>query len=146
MVFVLILSFAIFAQEEETAPQEPAKEPDINVGNISIPSSFIHAGKNYDKGVYYVILTAKEGVPYFNVHNQKKELLFEEMAVVKPNTSRAKFTYRVKRGFLANHEYFRVKVIKPDAQLIAFLLVKEEKEPQPAEKKEETKESKEIYE
>jgi hypothetical protein len=135
MMFVLVLSFAVFAEEEETASQSP----DITVGNITIPRSFIHAGKNYDKGVYYVTVTAKEGVPYFNIHNRNKELLFEEMAVVKPNKSKSRFTHRVRRGFLPNYEYFRLKVITPEAQMMAFFLVKEEKEPQP-EKKEEKQE------
>ncbi|NIM14404.1 MAG: hypothetical protein GTO45_20415 [Candidatus Aminicenantes bacterium] len=123
-ISILFLSAAVFASEIDFSTL------DIKVGYITIPRPFIHAKKDYDKGIYYVTLTAKEGVPYFNVHNQKKELLFEELAVVKPTKSKYKFNYRVRKGFLKGYEYFKLKVMKPEANIFAFFLVKKEKEKQ----------------
>jgi hypothetical protein len=137
MALVFVFNFALFASEIDFSAL------DIKVGYITIPRPFIHAKKDYDKGIYYVTLTAKEGVPYFNVHNQKKELLFEELAVVKPTKSKYKFNYRVRKGFLKGYEYFKLKIVKPEAHIIAFFLVKEKKE---KEKVEEEKKEKTVEE
>jgi hypothetical protein len=134
MALVFVLNFAVFAGEIDFSAL------DIKVGYITIPRPFIHARKNYDKGIYYVTLTAKEGIPYFNVHNQKKELLFEELAVVKPTKSKYKFKYRVRKGFLKGYEYFKLKVVKPEADIIAFFLVKKEEKKEKEAKENEAKE------
>ncbi len=120
LIFVLPLSFAGLAQEAQEN-----QDKDINLGKINFPKAFVHAGKDYNKGVYLVILTEKFGVPWFKVSNEKKELLFEEMAVVKPYKGRRKkFKYRLRKGFLKGYEYFRIRVIKPDNMIMAFFLVK----------------------
>jgi hypothetical protein len=137
MALVFVLNFAVFADEIDFSSL------DIKVGYITVPRPFIHADKDYDKGIYYVTLTAKEGVPYFNVHNQKKELLFEELAVVKPVKSRAKFDYKVRKGFLKGYEYFKLKIMKPEAHLIAFFLVKKDKGKE-KEKEKDKKKEKEV--
>ena len=57
--------------------------------------------------------------------NKKKELLFEEMAVLKPYTGKyKKFKYRVKKEMLKGYEYFRIKVTKPDNLVMAYFLIK----------------------
>ncbi len=130
-ISILFLSTAVFAAETDFGGL------DIKVGYITIPRPFIHANKDYDKGVYYVTLTAKEGVPYFNVHNKEKELLFEELAVVKTVKPRGKFDYKIRKGFLRGYEYFKLKVMKPEADITAFFLVKKKKKEKKEEKKEE---------
>jgi hypothetical protein len=98
---------------------------DITLGSISFPRPFIHAQKDYDQGIYYITLTAKAGVPYFNVYSQTQELLFEERAVVKPNKGKpGKFKYRVRKRFLNKSEYFNLKVITSTHRIMAFFLVK----------------------
>lgn len=145
---ILLAGFGAFAQEEtppeikpptetqtkpdtkpEVKPKNEAKGTDftgldIKIGNISITRPFVHNKKDYAKGVYYVTLTAKDGFPYFNIHNRQKELLFEEMAVIKPQKTRRKFNYRVRRGYTSGFEYFRLMVLKPKARIMAFLMVK----------------------
>lgn len=111
---LFISSFALLAQADE-----------INLGRIYFPKAFVHASKDYNKGVYRVTLFSKDGVPYFKVMNKKKELLFEEMAVVKPYEGKyKKFKYRVKKELLKGYEYFRIKVTKPDTLIMAYFLVK----------------------
>ena len=113
VVFVFILSFGLVSQE------------DINLGKIYFPKAFLHAQKDYNKGVYRVTLTSKDGVPYFKVMNDKQELLFEEMAVLKPYMGKSKnFKYRVRKEFTKGYEYFRIKVTKPDNLIMAYFLVK----------------------
>lgn len=134
LIFVLILSFTMAAQEieptneaEQTAETNNTnlEEIDIKLGSIRFPRPFIHAQKDYDQGIYYITLTAKAGVPYFNVYNQTQELLFEEMAVVKPNKGKSrKFKYRVKKGFSNKQEHFNLKVITSTHRIMAFFLVK----------------------
>jgi hypothetical protein len=134
LIFVLILSFAMVAQETE--PTSEAKqtaetnntnleEIDITLGSIRFPRPFIHAQKDYDQGIYYITLTAKAGVPYFNVYTQAQELLFEEMAVVKPNKRKSrKIKYRLRKGFSNKREHFSLKVITSTHRIMAFFLVK----------------------
>lgn len=98
---------------------------EINLGRVYFPKAFVHANKDYNKGVYRVTLFAKDGVPYFKVMNKKKELLFEEMAVIKPYEGKfKKFKHRVKKELLKGYEYFRIKVTKPDNMIMAYFLVK----------------------
>ena len=107
------------------APALFATENDINLGRIYFPRDFIQAGKDYNKGVYRVVLTQKDNVPYFNVYTKKNELLFEEMAVIAPYKGKyKKFKYRFKREMLRGYEYFRIKVIKPENLIMAYFLIK----------------------
>lgn len=109
---------------------------DISLGKIYFPRPFIHAKKNYAKGIYWMVLTEKEKVPYFKIFNKEHELLFEEMAVIAPYKGRSKnFKYRVKKEFLRGYEYFRIKVTRPDNLIMAYFLV--EKEETPKEEKKE---------
>jgi len=101
----------------------------VEVGEVNFPQAFLHAGKEYDPGKYWVVVTEKEGIPYFTVSNEKKELLFEEMAVIKRYKTKAKakapVKYQVKSGFLKGKEYFRVKISRPGVSIIAFFMVKQ---------------------
>lgn len=120
-------------QEQQTGEQvnvettEPPSAPEeINLGNVYFPRAFIHAGKEYQKGVYRLKLSEKEGTPYFFVY-QKNELLMEEMAVVKAleKPSRVR-RFRIRKEFLKDFEYFRIRVTRPDKLLMAYFLVKRE--------------------
>lgn len=77
-VLVLLATIPVLAQVLDFT------DLDVKIGSVRVPRAFIHAGKEYSKGNYFVTLIAKEGVPYFNVSDQKKELLFEELAVLIP--------------------------------------------------------------
>ena len=134
LIFVLILSFTVYAQEIEptneagkTAGTDNTnlEEIDITLGSIRFPRPFIHAQKDYEQGIYYITLTAKAGVPYFNVYTPTQELLFEEMAVVKTQKGRTgKSNYRLKKGFSNRQEHFNLRVITPTHRIMAFFLVK----------------------
>ena len=119
MIFIIfiILTFTTFSQVTPVA--------EVKLGRQYIPRDFVHAGKDFKKGVYIITLNSKGEIPYFFFHNKKMELLFEEMAVVKPYTGKSKkFRYKFRKEMLKGYEYFRLKVIKPDNIYLAFLLVK----------------------
>ncbi len=119
LIIAFIFSAMAIAEEKQAATK------DIKLGKVYFPKAFVHNMKDYNRGVYRVVLTEKEGVPYFNVYNKKKELLFEEMAVTKPYEGKyKKFKFRVKKELLKGYEYFRIKVTKPDVMIMAHFLVK----------------------
>jgi uncharacterized iron-regulated membrane protein len=129
-------------QKEKTEPtaqgvpadqEKPAQPEETDLGKVYIPRDFVHADKDYTKGNYFISLYEKDGAPWFKVFNNKKELLFEEMAVVKAYTGKAKKTkLRVRKEFLKDFEYFRVLVVKPDSRVLAYFLVKQKEVPAPA--------------
>jgi len=129
---------------EDEEPSEPPKPPVLNVGKVYFPRAFIHAGKDYAKGVYRLMLTVKDDQTYFKVFNRANEFLFDEMAIVKPYTGKSqRFKYRIKREMLRGYEYFRVVVTRPDSVSMAYFLLQQAKqaEPVPAETKEEPSET-----
>jgi hypothetical protein len=102
-----------------------AQSQDINLGKINFPRAFVHAGQEFPRGRYEVVLTVKDSVPFFNVYNSKQELLFEEQVIVKAHSaSRMASPYRLKKEFLKGEEYFRIMVIKPGQWLMGYFLVK----------------------
>jgi hypothetical protein len=102
-----------------------AQSQDINLGKINFPQAYIHAGKEFPQGKYEIVLTVKDTVPFFNVYNAKKELLFEELAIIKAHTGKKMAApYRLKKEFLKGAEYFNIKVIKPEQWLLGYFLVK----------------------
>ncbi|MDQ1355077.1 MAG: hypothetical protein QG657_5386 [Acidobacteriota bacterium] len=138
------------AQPADQTPQEkPVQPEETELGKVYIPRDFVHADKDYIKGNYYLSLFEKDGSPWFKVFNNKKELLFEELAVVKPYQGKAKKAkLRVRKEFLKDFEYYRVLVIKPDSHVLAYFLVKQKEVPTPPpapaeEEKKETEETKE---
>jgi hypothetical protein len=115
IVLMIGVSFLLSAQEQV-----------LNLGKIYFPRSFVHAQKDYQKGTYRVFLATKGEVPYFKVFNVKNEFLFEEMAIVKLYTGKAKkFKYRIKKGIMRGYEYFRIQVTRPDNIYLAFFLLKQ---------------------
>ncbi len=128
---VAMLCGLLPAQDQEPTQAEPQvqAEPqaqDIDLKTIRFPQAFIHAGKEYPAGDYRLVLTVKNGQPLFTVSNaQQPEPLFEELAVVKAKSGvGAGSRFRVKKDFLRDQEYFRVKVTVPGQWLMGFFLVK----------------------
>jgi len=137
ILIVLILIFSVFNFAVE---KKATVTKDINIGRVYFPRAFVQNMKDYKRGVYRVILTEKDGVPYFNVYNKKKVLLFEEMAVVKPYEAKhKKFRYRVKKELLKGYEYFRIKVTKPNKLIMAHFLIKKRGSKDSTKKKVESK-------
>jgi hypothetical protein len=102
-----------------------AQSQDINLGKINFPLAFIHAGQEFAQGDYVVVLTLKDSIPFFNIYNSQQELLFEELAIVKAHSKSKKASaYRLKKEFLKDDEYFRIKVIEPEQWLLSYFLVK----------------------
>lgn len=114
-------------------PTPTPTPPPLKLGRIYFPRDFIHAQKDYKKGVYQVNLISKEEVPYFQVLSKKGELLFEEMGLVKPYKGRNKrFRYRLSKTMMRGYEYFRIRVTRPDKYIYAFFFIKQpEKTPPP---------------
>ena len=123
------------APQEETPDvvkekESPGFKEEIELGNIYFPRNFIHADKNYDKGVYHLKLIAKEGedLPYFLVYTPEKRLLFEELALVIPRKGKSgKSKPIVKHRLLKGNEYFMIKVIRPGMYVYAFFVLKAKK-------------------
>lgn len=116
-------------QAEEPVPaQEPPPATPIQVQGhdlkkVRIPQAFIHAGKEYPAGDYWLVLAARDGQSYFTVQNSGKEPLFEELALAKPR--RGGSVYRVVgRRLTADREFYRIKVAAPGEWLYGFFLVK----------------------
>ncbi len=131
IVFLLLFSFAFhgYSQEAETEipPQpQPTPAPSLKLGRVYFPRDFVHANKDYKRGVYSVTLISKDEIPYFQVANRKGDLLFEEMAVIKTyKTKSRRFRYRVKKEMLRGYEYFRIRVTKPGKHIMAYFLIKQ---------------------
>lgn len=110
-----------------------AQTADINLGRVFFPRDFVHAGKDYGKGIYRIMLTQKDNVPFFSVYSPKKELLFDELAVLKPNDAKGiRKGWRLRKELLKGDEYFRIRVLKPGQLVLAYFLIKAEKPPEPA--------------
>lgn len=108
------------AEEQPAPPPAPVQGRDLN--KVRIPQPFIHAGSEYPAGVYWLVLAERDGQSYFAVHNDRKEPLFEELAIAK---TRSGSGLRVAgRGMTADREFFRLKVAAPGAWLYGFFLVK----------------------
>lgn len=111
--------------EPQAKPPEQAKSREMNLKNIRFPQPFIHTGKEYPAGNYWLVLTTRDGQPLFTVQNAQKETLFEELAVVKERGSgRSGSWFRVNKKTTKDQEYFRVKVTTPDQWLMGYFLVK----------------------
>ncbi|MBN2345731.1 MAG: hypothetical protein JXO51_05015 [Candidatus Aminicenantes bacterium] len=137
---VALLSILLLAQDETPVPapvepqvQEPEQAPaqpvaaiqEKNLRKIRFPQAFVHAGKEYPAGEYWLVLTDKDGRPVFMVRNAQQELLFEELAVVKDRPGRRRgSSFWVRNEFMRDKEYFRVKVTTPGQWLMGYFLVK----------------------
>lgn len=120
------------AQPNASGQEIPIQSDETPIGKIYISKDFVHTDTTFKKGNYYVTLFEKEGVPWFKIFNNNKELLFEELAVVKNYQGKAKRTkLRVHKEFLKDYEYFRVMVVKPDKHLMLYFLMKQNEVPKP---------------
>ncbi|HDP95830.1 MAG TPA: hypothetical protein ENN40_10795 [Candidatus Aminicenantes bacterium] len=103
----------------------PLVAQDLNLGNIHIPRAFVHGDTSYEAGVYRLVLTEKEGDPWFHVHDAQGNRLFEEMGVVKTEAApRMRRAFRLQREMLRGYEYYRVRVIQPHRWVMAYFLLK----------------------
>ncbi|MCK4762410.1 MAG: hypothetical protein KAW12_09455 [Candidatus Aminicenantes bacterium] len=113
-------------------PTPAPTPPPLRLGRIYFPRDFVHAQKDYKKGVYRLNLISKEEVPYFQILSKKGELLFEEMGLVKPYKGRNKrFRYRLSKAMMRGYEYFRIRVTRPDKYIMAFFFIKQPEKPAP---------------
>ena len=111
---VLIFPFVSFAQVDN-----------INLGKIYFPKNFLHAQKDYNKGSYKIDLVKKDPGYYFIISDLKGEKLFEELAVLKPYQGKSKkFKYRIRKEFLKDYEYYRIKVSTPDNIIMGYFVIK----------------------
>lgn len=98
---------------------------DIQVGRVNIPKPFVHQEQEFAPGAYQITLSEKEGIPVFLVNDNQNNLLFEELAVIKPYEGKGKnFKPRVRKAFLKDFEYFRIKVTTPENIYLAYFLMK----------------------
>jgi len=122
LMFILFFTFSVSADEAIVEPDE------INLGSIKFSRSFIHNGKDYNKGIYKVTLKEKDGEFLFNVFNPTDELLFEEVAIVKVRRSRiGKRKFLLRKSFMRGYEFFRIKVTTPDKVLMGYFLLAKSK-------------------
>ncbi len=144
IIFILLISYTFYAQNDKNT--QNIKNEEINLGRIYFPKAFVHAKKDYNRGIYRVKFTKKDEIPYFIILNKKKESLFEEMAIIKPYKGKyKKFRYRLKREMLRGYEYFRIKLTRPDNFYMAYFLIQKKDKIKEENKIDETKvEKKEI--
>ncbi len=122
LMFILFFIFSVSADEAVVEPE------DLNLGSIKFSRSFIHNGKDYNKGIYKVTLKEKDGEFLFSVFNPTEELLFEEVAIVKARKSRiGKRKFLLRKSFMKGYEFFRIKVTRPDKVLMGYFLVAKSK-------------------
>lgn len=111
--------------EEQPQEQTPAAPQGRDLKMIRFPQAFIHAGKEYPAGEYWLVLATKDGQPFFAVQNAQKELLFEDLAIVIARRGgRTGSAFWVENKFMAEREYFRIKVTTPGEWLLGYFLVK----------------------
>lgn len=139
-VVLVLFFFLLPGQEQEQIPVLPEEQPQVQAGaqppapapvqgkdlkRIRFPAAFIHAGREYPAGDYWLVLAVRDGQPFFAVHDAQKELLFEDLAVVKPRRGgRTGSSFWVEKRFMTEREYFRVKVTTPGEWLVGYFLVK----------------------
>lgn len=134
---VLALCFGMVpAQEQPEAPPEPQVQDEAqpppqaqlqgrDLKRVRFPQAFIHSGKEYPAGDYWLVLIEKDGQPIFTVQNAQKEMLFEEWAVVKSRGgSRSGRGFSVRKQLMKGGEYFRVLVTTPAQWLMGYFLIK----------------------
>ena len=100
----------------------PLVAQDVTLGTVRIPRAFVHGDVTHTAGVYRLVLTEKDGHPWFKVQDAQGNPLFEEMAVVKENKSpKMRRAFRMKREILRGYEFYRIRVIQPERWVMAYL-------------------------
>ena len=138
-IVLALLCFVLPGQEETEIPliqaeeqpqvqaveQPPAPVQGRDLKRVHFPAAFIHAGREYPAGDYWLVLATKDGQPFFAVQNARKEPLFEDLAIVMDRRGgRTGSAFFVEKKFMTEKEYFRVKVTTPEAWLLGYFLVK----------------------
>ncbi len=122
LVGSIIFMSGVSVLSAEKKEKEEVKE--IKIGKVYFPRAYVHQDKKFNKGVYSVTLKLDGESSSFNVFNKKKELLFNELAIVKKNKGkRKKFNYRFSKEMLRGYEYFRIRVKRPDNIYLAYFLI-----------------------
>jgi hypothetical protein len=142
ILFVVSALFSIMLLGQELVPvqakEKPQDQPQVQAAEqpqaqlqgrdlkmVRFPLAFIHTGKEYPAGNYWLVLAEKDGQSLFSVQNAQKELLFEELAVVKARSGGGTGSgFRVSKELMKDKEYFRIKVTTPDQWLMGYFLVK----------------------
>jgi hypothetical protein len=137
-----LLSIALLAQEQEQVPvqnpeppqlqaEEPVSSPPQglpegrDLKTVRIAQAFIHAGKEYPPGTYRMVLGEKDGQYVFFVANAQKELLFEDLAIVKAHPPEGtKSHFHVNIAGMSDKEYIRIKVTTQGEWFLGYFLVK----------------------
>lgn len=142
IIFAVLILFALLlaAQEQEPeqvptqpdeqaqpAPQQaveptPAPAPGRDLQRVRIPMAFVHAGKEFPAGEYWLVLAEKDGQRSFVVQNERRDPLFEELAIAKAHRGGGGF--QVSRKLTAGEEFYRVRVNAPGEWLLAYFLIK----------------------
>ncbi len=140
LAVLALVSIALLGQEQEQLPIQPQDEPQVqaeepppppvapqgkDLKKFRFPAAFIHAGKEYPAGDYWLVLSTVEGRSFFTVQDAQKAVLFEELAIVKTHpVSGTKSHFHVDLNGMKDSEYFRVKVTTQGEWLLGYFLVK----------------------
>ncbi len=109
----------------QVAEQPPAQPQGRELKKFRFPAAFIHAGKEYPAGDYWLVLSTAEGRSFFIVQDAQKAVLFEELAIVKTHpASGTRSRFHVDLNGMKDSEYFRVKVTTQREWLLGYFLVK----------------------
>jgi len=137
-----LVSIALLGQEQEQLPIQPQEEPQVqaeeppaaqvaaqpqgrDLKKFRFPAAFIHAGKEYPAGDYWLVLSTAEGRSVFTVQDTQRAMLFEELAIVKAHPAAgSKSHFHVDINAMKDSEYFRVKVTTQGEWLLGYFLVK----------------------
>ncbi|MFH2107736.1 MAG: hypothetical protein ABII93_03625 [Chrysiogenia bacterium] len=130
LAILALVSIALLGQEQEQVTVQDQEQPPApiqgkDLKRVRFPEAFIHAGTEYPAGDYWLVLAIKDGQPFFAVQNARKELLFEDLAIVKARRGkRTGSAFFVEKKIMTDKEYFRIKVTMPGQWLLGYFLVK----------------------
>jgi hypothetical protein len=141
LVVLALFSLIVLGQEQEQPPVLPDEQPQVaaqepptpspvpvpgrDLKKFRFPKAFIHAGKEYPAGDYWLILSTGEGRSFFTVQDAQKAVLFEELAIVKSHPAEGtKSHFHVNMGGMSDDEYIRIKVTTQREWLLGYFLVK----------------------
>lgn len=140
LAIMALVSLALLGQEQEQPPVQPDEQPQVQAAEpppaplppqgrdlkrVSFPRAFIHAGKEYPAGNYWLTLSTGEGRPFFTVQDAQKAVLFEDLAIVKTHPAQGtRSRFHVDVNGMTDNEYFRVKVTTQGEWLLGYFLVK----------------------
>lgn len=141
LITLVLLSLIVLGQEQEQLPIQPSEQPQVqpaepppvpqslpegrDLKTARFPLAFIHAGMEYPAGTYRLVLGEKDGYAVFFVANAQKELLFEELAIVKAHPAEGtKSHFHVDIAGMLDNEYIRIKVTTQGEWLMGYFLVK----------------------